>query len=67
VFEHLHDWFEEFELYHRKDTGIVKERDDLMAATRYGIMMLRYASVVARNERYSRPTRPHGRGSFMAA
>ena len=41
---HLHDWFEEFRLYHRKDGKVVKEGDDLMAATRYAIMMLRFAS-----------------------
>jgi hypothetical protein len=44
VFKHLHDWFEEFRLYHRKDGKVVKEGDDLMAATRYAIMMLRFAS-----------------------
>lgn len=43
VFNHLNDWFAEFRLYHRKDGKIVKERDDLMAATRYAIMMLRFA------------------------
>lgn len=43
VFTHLNDWFEEFELLHRKDGIVVKERDDLMAATRYGIMMLQHA------------------------
>ena len=43
VFEHLNDWFEEFELYHRKDGVVVKERDDLLSATRYGLMMLRHA------------------------
>ena len=43
VFAHLNDWFEEFELLHRKDGIVLKERDDLMAATRYGIMMLRHA------------------------
>ena len=45
VFADLNDWFEEFRLYHRKDGRVVKERDDLMAATRYGIMMLSYAEV----------------------
>ena len=35
VFKHLNDWFEEFRLYHRKDGKVVKEGDDLMAATRY--------------------------------
>lgn len=43
----LLDWFEEFRLYHRKDGKIVKERDDLMAATRYAIMMLREARTTA--------------------
>ena len=43
VFSHLHDWWEEFRLYHRKDGKVVKENDDLMAATRYALMMLRYA------------------------
>jgi hypothetical protein len=43
VFAHLKEWFDEFRLYHRKDGMIVKERDDLMDATRYAVMMLRYA------------------------
>lgn len=43
VFEHLGDWFEEFGLYHRKDGKIVKLKDDLLSATRYGIMDLRFA------------------------
>lgn len=41
----LAEWFEEFRLYHREDGKIVKIRDDLMSATRYAIMMLRYAIV----------------------
>lgn len=48
VFEHLGDWFEEFRLYHRKDGLIVKVGDDLMSATRYGLMMLRHAIVRAK-------------------
>lgn len=43
VFAGLTEWFEEFRLYHRKDGLIVKERDDLMSATRYAVMMLRHA------------------------
>lgn len=43
VFSHLEDWLEEFDLYHRKDGKVVKERDDLLSATRYAMMMLRYA------------------------
>ena len=62
VLRHLTDWFEEFRLYHRKDGKVVKEGDDLMAATRYGVMMLRYA-------RANIPPRPRSirRGSWMAA
>jgi len=43
VFAHLADWFSEFRLYHRKDGKVVKEMDDLLSATRYGVMMLRFA------------------------
>jgi len=43
VFAHLRDWFEEFNVYHRKDGLIVKENDDLMSATRYAMMMRRFA------------------------
>jgi phage terminase large subunit-like protein len=39
----LGQWWEEFRMYHRKDGKIIKERDDLMSATRYGLMMLRFA------------------------
>jgi phage terminase large subunit-like protein len=48
------DWFEEFRLYHRKDGKVAKEGDDLMAATRYGVMMLREARVPAAALRFSR-------------
>lgn len=43
VDKYLVDWWEEFRLYHRIKGAIVKERDDLMSATRYAMMMLRYA------------------------
>ena len=45
VFAHLADWFEEFELYHRKDGLIVKLNDDLISASRYALMMKRYATI----------------------
>jgi hypothetical protein len=45
VAAHLNDWWEEFRLYHREDGKIVKEGDDLMSATRYGVMMRRFATV----------------------
>ena len=46
VFSNLEDWWFEFRMYHRKDGLIVKERDDLMSATRIGLMMLRKAEVL---------------------
>lgn len=45
VFNTLLPWFEEFRLYHRKDGAVVKLRDDLMSATRYGVMMIRESLV----------------------
>lgn len=36
-------WLEEFRLYHRVDGKIVKERDDVLSASRYALMMKRYA------------------------
>ena len=55
VFKHLNDWWEEFRLYHRKDGKVVKEGDDLMSATRYAIMMLRFASTKAAYDKFRRP------------
>lgn len=43
VFAHLDEWFEEFNMYHRKDGLIVKEADDILSATRYAMMMRRFA------------------------
>ena len=43
VLKRLMDWFDEYRLYHRKDGRVHKEGDDLMSATRYAIMMTRYA------------------------
>jgi hypothetical protein len=45
VFRHLADWFEEFRLYHRKDGRVVKLADDLLSASRYAQMTLRFAEV----------------------
>lgn len=43
VFSHLSDWFREKRMYHRKDGVIVAEMDDLLSATNYATMMLRFA------------------------
>jgi phage terminase large subunit-like protein len=43
VFSNCTGWLEEFRLYHRKDGKIVKERDDVISASRYALMMKRHA------------------------
>lgn len=43
VFSTCNEWFEEFRLYHRKDGKVVKERDDVISASRYALMMKRFA------------------------
>lgn len=45
VFTTCTEWLEERRLYHRKDGKIVKERDDVISASRYALMMLRHAEV----------------------
>jgi phage terminase large subunit-like protein len=62
VFKHLNDWWEEFRLYHRKDGKVVKEGDDLMSATRYAIMMLRYAQTTKAYDSFRRELKYPNRG-----
>lgn len=45
VFSTCQMWVEEFRLYHRDNGLIVKERDDVMSASRYAMMMRRFADV----------------------
>jgi phage terminase large subunit-like protein len=66
VFKHLNDWWDEFRLYHRRDGKVVKEYDDLMSATRYGIMMLRTARTKKEREDFWRPLRYPKRGCVYA-
>jgi hypothetical protein len=63
VLKHLTDWFDEYRLYHRKDGRVHKEGDDLMSATRYAAMMLRYA----RADIPARPRSTRRIASWMAA
>ena len=49
VFEHLTEWFSEYRMYHRKEGKIVKERDDLMSATRYALMSARFGKSIFMN------------------
>ncbi len=63
VFSNCNEWFEEFRLYHRKDGRIVKERDDLLSASRYALMMARFGETGAHKPK---PARSHvGAGSWM--
>jgi phage terminase large subunit-like protein len=61
VADHLNDWWHEFRLYHRKDGKVVKEADDLMSATRYGIMMLRHAATEPDEDDYEDDSWGRGR------
>ncbi|TSE03903.1 terminase [Mesorhizobium intechi] len=65
VFATLADWWEEFRLFHRKNGQVVKLRDDLMAATRYGVMMLREAVVDPAEFKAAR--RPAGQSDPLGA
>lgn len=66
VFSHLNEWLEEFRLYHREKGLIVKERDDLLSASRYAMMMRRFATVdQSRSKDRSRPHFAGGRLAFM--
>lgn len=46
VFRSCGQWLEEYRTYHRKDGLIVKIRDDLMSATRQGVVQIRSAKAV---------------------
>jgi hypothetical protein len=52
VASHLSDWWEEFRLYHRKDGLIQDINDDLLSATRYGVMSIRHAVTPAPERSY---------------
>ena len=43
VFSTLSEWWMEFRMYHRKEGKIVPLHDDLMSATRYAAMSMRFA------------------------
>lgn len=62
VFENEREWFEEFGAYYRKDGLIVKKGDDILSATRIGVMQIRSAKAVALGSK--RPD-PKGRSATM--
>lgn len=50
VFSTCGGWLGEFRLYHRVDGLIVKERDDRISASRYALMMRRFATTEPRED-----------------
>ena len=50
VARHLEPFWEEFRLYHRKNGKIVAKKDDVIAAVRYALMMLRHATTKVETE-----------------
>lgn len=54
VAAHLGDWLEERRFYHRKEGKIVKIKDDLMSATRVGLMAKRFARAIPLGSAVSR-------------
>jgi phage terminase large subunit-like protein len=65
-------WLEEFRMYHRKDGKIIKTADDVLCASRYALMDLRYAIPESyapkRRDKYDR-SYYHGNGgtTWMAS
>lgn len=57
VFAHLSEWFDEFRIYHRDKGLIVKERDDLMSASRIACMSLRHAITAPKKTAWKQPDR----------
>lgn len=67
VFSTCPEWFEEYRLYHRKDGKIVKLRDDLLSASRYGMMMLRFAKLYIPKVIKTAPRPISGPNAWMGA
>lgn len=58
VFSTVTEWFDEFRLYHRKDGIVVKEFDDLISASRYALMMKRFAKVYQPKHKVEQQVKP---------
>ena len=54
VFRHLEPWWREYRTYHRKEGLIVKERDDLMSASRVNAMTIHCARPLERRSSFPR-------------
>jgi hypothetical protein len=67
VFRDLNDFWEEFNLYHRRDGKVFAENDDLLCAVRYALMMLRFARTEASRNSFHRKVIEYPRGFFQHA
>lgn len=54
VFKTCTSWLEERRIYHRKEGKIVKERDDTLCASRYALMMIRYARIKTEDQKVTK-------------
>ena len=66
VFRELNDFWEEFSIYHRKDGKVVAERDDLLCAVRYALMMLRFARTETSRNSFNRAEIIYPPGYFQS-
>ncbi len=65
VFKTCGPWLEEQRTYHRKDGIIVKKKDDVISASRYGLMMIRFAKVKPTGASWAnQEPRKFGRGGY---
>jgi terminase large subunit-like protein len=60
VFAHLKQYFEEMRMYHRKEGKVVLLFDDLISASRYALMCLRFSSVSPRTRAKHKQRRRDG-------
>jgi hypothetical protein len=67
AFRELNDFWDEFDLYHRKDGKVFAENDDLLCAVRYALMMLRYARTEAARNSFNRKVVTYPPGFFQQA
>ena len=65
VFATCAPWWEEFRLYHRENGIIVKKNDDAISASRYAMMMRRFATTKQRANPASKYAAYEGAGGWM--
>lgn len=64
VFTTCSDWLAEFRMYHRKDGLIVKKLDDALSASRYAMMMVRFAITEPSRTTYTTKSYSSNKGNY---